>query len=103
MFFGCRASREICGRRSKRLSRDAELALKQRIGDDLRLLAIELNKLATYASDATTIEKADVEAIVACNANPTALGLVDALVNAWNAFSGGRAEDDVSIAVIARR
>jgi len=49
----------------KRLSRDAEAALKQRLGDDLRLLAIELGKLATYVGDATTIEKADVEAIVA--------------------------------------
>src|SRR6266542_2813353 len=59
----------------------------------------------TEAQNADDCEFGDayVEAIVACNANPTALGLVDALVNAWSAFSGGRAEDDVSIAVIARR
>src|SRR2546423_6445497 len=44
-----------------------------------------------------------VEAIVACNANPTAHGLVEALVKAWTAFAAGKAEDDVSIAVIARR
>ena len=49
----------------KRLARDAELELKQRIGDDLRLLASELQKLATYAGDKPQITRADVEAIVA--------------------------------------
>ena len=44
-----------------------------------------------------------VDSIVACNANPTAHGLVDTLVGAWSAFAGGKADDDVSIAVIARR
>lgn len=49
---------------NKKLSREAELALKLRVGDDLRLLAIELGKLATYVGDAPRIEQADVEAIV---------------------------------------
>lgn len=59
----------------------------------------------TEARNADDCEFGDayVDAIVACNANPTAHGLVEALVNAWTAFAGGRAEDDVSIAVIARR
>jgi DNA polymerase-3 subunit delta len=49
----------------KRLAKDAELALKQRIGDDLRLIAAELQKLATYVGDRNIIDRADVEAIVA--------------------------------------
>jgi phosphoserine phosphatase RsbU/P len=59
----------------------------------------------TEARNADDCEFGDayVEAIVACNANPTAVGLVDALVNAWTAFAAGKAEDDVSIAVIGRR
>jgi sigma-B regulation protein RsbU (phosphoserine phosphatase) len=59
----------------------------------------------TEARNADDSEFGDayVESIVACNANVSAAGVVDALVNAWTAFSGGKAEDDVSIAVIARR
>ena len=59
----------------------------------------------TEARNADDCEFGDayVEAIAACNATPTAPGLVAALVNAWTAFAGGKAEDDVSIAVIARR
>jgi hypothetical protein len=59
----------------------------------------------TEARNADDCEFGDayVDAIVACNATPTAAGLVDALVNAWTAFAGGKADDDVSIAVIARR
>jgi DNA polymerase III delta subunit len=49
----------------KRLARDAELELKNRLGDDLRLLATELQKLAVYAADKGTITREDVEAIVA--------------------------------------
>ena len=49
----------------KKLARDAELELKQRLGDDLRLLAAELEKLAVYAGERTQISRADVEAIVA--------------------------------------
>ena len=49
----------------KKLARDAELELKQRLGDDLRLLAAELNKLATFVGDKPQITRADVEAIVA--------------------------------------
>ena len=49
----------------KKLARDAETALKLRLGDDLRLIATELQKLATYVGDKTIIDRADVEAIVA--------------------------------------
>jgi len=49
----------------KKLARDAELELKQRLGDDLRLIAVELEKLALYAGDRPAIARADVEAVVA--------------------------------------
>jgi DNA polymerase III delta subunit len=49
----------------KKLARDAELELKQRVGDDLRLLANELQKLAAYAGDKAQITRDDVAAIVA--------------------------------------
>jgi hypothetical protein len=59
----------------------------------------------TEARNADDCEFGDgyVDAIVNCNANLSAAGVVAALVNAWTAFAGGRAEDDVSIAVIGRR
>jgi DNA polymerase III delta subunit len=49
----------------KRLARDAESELKSRLGDDLRLIAMELRKLALYAGDRPQIAREDVEAIVA--------------------------------------
>src|SRR3954471_4169441 len=49
----------------KKLARDAELELKNRLGDDLRLVASELSKLALYAGEKTQITREDVEAIVA--------------------------------------
>src|SRR5205085_1000495 len=49
----------------RKLARDAELELKQRLGDDLRLIATELEKLALYAGDRAQITRADVEAIIA--------------------------------------
>ncbi len=49
----------------KKLARDAELELKNRIGDDLRLLASELQKLALYSGERATIAREDVQAIVA--------------------------------------
>jgi DNA polymerase-3 subunit delta len=49
----------------KRLAKDAELELKNRLGDDLRLLAGELQKLALFVGDKPQIQRADVEAIVA--------------------------------------
>jgi DNA polymerase-3 subunit delta len=49
----------------KRLAKDAELELKMRLGDDLRLIAGELQKLASYAGDKPQITKADVELLVA--------------------------------------
>ena len=49
----------------KKLARDAEAELKQRLGDDLRLIAAELTKLAVYAGERALISRADVEAIVA--------------------------------------
>ncbi|HTO97627.1 MAG TPA: hypothetical protein VMK66_11330 [Myxococcales bacterium] len=56
---------DVLGPLKKRLARDAELALKNRLGDDLRLIAAELAKLALYAGDRTQITLEDVEAIVA--------------------------------------
>ena len=49
----------------KRLAKDAELELKMRLGDDLRLIACELRKLAAYAGEKSLISKADVEILVA--------------------------------------
>jgi phosphoserine phosphatase RsbU/P len=58
----------------------------------------------TEARNADDCEFGDgyVDSIVACNANPTAAGVVNALVSAWTAFAEGKADDDVSIAAIAR-
>ena len=49
----------------KRLARDAELELKNRLGDDLRLIASELRKLALYVGERPQIAREDVEAVVA--------------------------------------
>ena len=49
----------------KKLAKDAELELKNRLGDDLRLLATELQKLAMFVGDKPQIQRADVEAVVA--------------------------------------
>lgn len=49
----------------KRLARDAESELKARLGDDLRLIATELEKLALYVGERPQITRADVEAVVA--------------------------------------
>jgi DNA polymerase-3 subunit delta len=49
----------------KKLAREAEMELKNRLGDDLRLIASELQKLALYAGDRPQITREDVEAIVA--------------------------------------
>ncbi|GAC1346636.1 MAG: hypothetical protein NVSMB23_24570 [Myxococcales bacterium] len=49
----------------KRLARDAETELKQRLGDDLRLIASELAKLALAVGDRPQITRADVEEQVA--------------------------------------
>jgi DNA polymerase III delta subunit len=56
---------DVLGPSKKRLARDAELELKNRLGDDLRLIASELGKLASYAGDRAQITREDVEAIVA--------------------------------------
>lgn len=56
---------ETLGPLKKKLARDAEVELKNRIGDDLRLLAAELQKLALYAGEKPTITREDVQAIVA--------------------------------------
>jgi DNA polymerase-3 subunit delta len=56
---------EVLGPLKKRLARDAELLLKNRLGDDLRLIAAELEKLALYAGERPQITREDVEAIVA--------------------------------------
>lgn len=49
----------------KKLARDAEIELKQRLGDDLRLIAAELQKLALSVGDRPLIGRADVEQQVA--------------------------------------
>lgn len=49
----------------KKLARDAELELKNRLGDDLRLIASELQKLALYAGERAQITREDVETVVA--------------------------------------
>ena len=49
----------------KRLARDAEAELKNRLGDDLRLIAAELRKLALYVGDRAQITREDIEAVVA--------------------------------------
>lgn len=49
----------------KKLARDAEIELKQRLGDDLRLIAAELQKLALSVGDRALIGRADVEQQVA--------------------------------------
>jgi DNA polymerase-3 subunit delta len=49
----------------KRLARDAEMELKNRLGDDLRLIASELRKLALYTGERAQITREDVEAVVA--------------------------------------
>jgi len=56
---------EELGPFKKRLARDAEVDLKNRLGDDLRLIASELRKLALYAGERAQITREDVEAIVA--------------------------------------
>jgi len=56
---------EELGPFKKRLARDAEVELKNRLGDDLRLIASELRKLALYAGERAQITREDVEAIVA--------------------------------------
>lgn len=49
----------------KKLARDAEQELKQRLGDDLRLIAMELAKLACAVGERAQITRADVEEQVA--------------------------------------
>ncbi|HEY6911868.1 MAG TPA: hypothetical protein VI356_21000 [Myxococcales bacterium] len=56
---------EELGPLKKKLARDAELELKNRLGDDLRLIASELGKLALHAGERPQITREDVEAIVA--------------------------------------
>jgi DNA polymerase-3 subunit delta len=56
--------RAVLGPRGKKLAREAEAALKDRIGDQMRLLSGELEKLADFVGDRGTIEAADVEALV---------------------------------------
>src|SRR5438105_9850832 len=53
------------GPSKKKLARDAEVELKDRLGDDLRLIAAELRKLALYVGDRAQIAREDVEAVVA--------------------------------------
>jgi DNA polymerase III delta subunit len=55
----------VLGPLKKRLARDAETELKNRLGDDLRLIASELEKLALHAGERAQITREDVEAIVA--------------------------------------
>ncbi|HEX4383212.1 MAG TPA: hypothetical protein VH083_09695 [Myxococcales bacterium] len=49
----------------KKLAKDADLELKERLGDDLRLIAGELQKLASFVGEKPLITRDDVIAIVA--------------------------------------
>ena len=49
----------------KKLAREAEAELKNRLGDDLRLIASELQKLALHAGERAQITRDDVIALVA--------------------------------------
>lgn len=48
----------------KRVDRGGEAALAERVGEDARVLASEVQKLAAYVGDRKTIGAADVEAVV---------------------------------------
>ncbi len=55
--------RAVLGRYGKKLEPEAENALKRAVGEELRLLAGELEKLCLYVGDAEVITAADVEAV----------------------------------------
>jgi DNA polymerase-3 subunit delta len=69
---------EVLAPFKKRLSRQAEALLKDRVGGNMRLLQSELEKLALYAEGAV-IEPADVELLVARAREEEFLELSDAL------------------------
>lgn len=68
----------VLGPRKKRLARDAEQALKDRCGGNMRLVQSELEKLALYV-DAQTIQLSDVELLVGRAREEEYLELSDAL------------------------
>jgi len=63
----------------KRLSPGAEALLGERVGDDARTLASELAKLAAFVGKRTSIEAADVEAIVARSSEDPFFALTSAV------------------------
>ena len=67
---------------------DACAALLHLVGEDLRLLAVEIDKLATWAGDAE-VSLRDVEALVAPVAETPSFAITDA----WTAHEPGRALD----------
>ncbi len=69
---------EVLAPFKKRLSRQAENLLKDRVGGNMRLLQSELEKLALYA-DGAVIEPGDVELLVARAREEEFLELSDAL------------------------
>lgn len=58
-------AREVLGPLGKKLAPGAAAVLKERIGASMRQIANELEKLALFVDDRTTIEAADAELLVA--------------------------------------
>lgn len=58
-------TQEVLGPLGKKISPGAVRLLKDRVGEAMRQMASELDKLALYVGDRTTIEERDVELLVA--------------------------------------
>lgn len=69
---------EVLGPMKKRLARDAEALLKDRVGGNMRALQMELEKLALYV-EGPTIQAADVDLLVARAREEEFMELSDAL------------------------
>ncbi len=59
-----RCSQALLAGTGKRVDRGGEAALAERVGDDARVLASEVQKLCAYVGDRKVIGAADVEAVV---------------------------------------
>ncbi len=70
---------ELFASKGKRVSRDGAEALVRAVGRDLRRLETEADKIIAYAGDASVIERADVEAMVAETAPVSVFDLLNAI------------------------
>lgn len=70
---------DLFAAKGKRLTREGAEALVRSVGRDLRRLETEADKIVAYAGDVATIERADVEAIVAETAPVSVFDLVNAI------------------------